>query len=86
MRKLIQNYIRKITENDIEAFAIQNHVNLSKKEISILYYYLQNEYETLLYHDSSSILEKLKAELSPSNYEKVVSLFLMYKEKYKRYL
>lgn len=86
MKKLIQNYIHKITENDIELFAIKNGVRLSKKEISILYYYVKNEYETLLYGDSAFIFADLKEKLSSKNYEKVVSTFQMYKEKYGRYL
>lgn len=86
MKKLIQNYIHKITENDIEMFAVKNNIKLSKNEISTIYFYVKNEYETLLYHDSSSIFNDLKTKLSTKNYEKVVTLFKEYKEKYGRYL
>ncbi len=86
MKKLIQNYIHKITENDIEMFAFKNNIKLCKKEVSILYYYVKNEYETLLYGDSTCIFHDLKEKLSSENYEKVISLFKMYKEKYGHYL
>lgn len=86
MKKLIQNYIHKITENDIEMFAVKNNIKLNKSEISAIYFYVKNEYETLLYHDSTSIFDDLKTKLSAKNYEKIVSVFKEYKEKYKHYL
>lgn len=84
--KIIQSYIDKVNKTDIADFASKQGMQLHPDEISILYFYIKNEYKTLLYGDSTSIFLDLQKKLSPSHYQKIRELFDMYKEKYKYYL
>lgn len=83
---MIQNYITKVTENDIMKFALQNGISLSSSEVSILYHTLQKDYEVLLYGDSSALWNRLKEDIRPQNYDKIYDLFVFYKKKYQSYL
>ena len=52
MHKLIENYIQNIRKKDIYAFALKNDILLTEKEQDILYHYLQNNWEEILYGNS----------------------------------
>lgn len=82
----MQNYIGKITENDIEMFAVKNNIVLNPTEIEILYTHVKKNYEVLLYGDSSPIFADLKNHLQAENYSKIYDLYIEYKQRYKNYL
>ena len=81
MKFLIKNYVEKLTEEDIENFAIKEGITLLDKEKRILYIYIKNYWETLLEKDSTFIFEELKEKLQPKTYEKVIELYNKYKKK-----
>lgn len=81
MKFLIKNYVEKLTEEDIENFAIKEGITLLEKEKRILYIYIKNYWETLLEKDSTFIFEELKEKLQPKTYEKVIELYNKYKKK-----
>jgi len=86
IKRLIQKYINKITENDIEMFAAGNNIKLNSHEKSVVYHFVKNHYNDLVYGNSNLVFNSLKQELSSENYNKIYYLFNSYKEKYKHYL
>ena len=86
MRFVIEKYIDKITDSDILMFARNNDIELNAKEISILQFYLKNNWEDLLYGDPIPIINRLKEDFDKSKCEAITNLFYLYKEKYKDYL
>lgn len=84
--RFIQNYVDKITKEDIRAFANKNGIMLSDNEIAILYPILKKEWKAFLYSDPTPILNDLKTKLSSTTYEKGIELYLVMKEKYQSLL
>ena len=76
-RILIENYIKQIKKNDIE---------LSDEEVELLYHYLNNYWEDLLYGDSRSVFLSMEKKLDKNQFLKIQSLFKEYYDKYQNFL
>lgn len=76
----------KLSENDIDMFAVKVGVTLTEVERSILYETVKEKYQILLYGDANPIFADLKSKLSTENYQKIYTLYHEYKEKYQSYL
>ena len=84
--QLIKNYINKLTINDVNSLAIKNDINLSNDELNFIYNIIKNNYNDLLYGDSTYIFNELKNNVSSDNYSKIKELFNTYKQKYQSLL
>lgn len=82
----IQNYIDKITKEDIIWFAKNNNIILQNNEVNILYQTLKKDWKVFLYGDPSSIWKELELKLSAENFEKGMNLFRVMKQKYQSFL
>lgn len=82
MQRFIENYIQKISKQDILSFAYQNNLSLSKEEIDILYHYLLNNYKDLLNGNSRGIFEALEAKIDSDKLDKIKELYKFYYNKY----
>ncbi len=82
MQRFIENYIQKISKQDILSFAYQNNLSLSKEEIDILYHYLLNNYKDLLNGNSRGIFEALEAKIDSDKLDKIKELYEFYYNKY----
>ena len=80
-RLLIENYVKQIKKSDIYNFALINNIDLSEKDIDILYYYLKKNWEELLY-GNKDVLNDLKQEIDEDKSLKIKSLFEIYYNKY----
>ena len=85
MKFLIKEYIKKITEKDIENYAEKEGIKLLNDETKIIYMYLKNYWETLLEEDSTFIFEELKEKLRPNTYNKIIELYNKYKTQNYKY-
>ena len=81
MHKLIENYIQNIRKKDIYAFALKNDILLTEKEQDILYHYLQNNWEEILYGNSRDFVS-LENHIDKDKFLKIKDLFDVYFEKY----
>ncbi len=81
MHKLIENYIQNIRKKDIYAFALKNDILLTEKEQDILYHYLQNNWEEILYGNSRDFVS-LENQIDKDKFLKIKDLFDVYFEKY----
>ena len=81
MHKLIDNYIQNIRKKDIYAFALKNDILLTEKEQDILYHYLQNNWEEILYGNSRDFVS-LENQIDKDKFLKIKDLFDVYFEKY----
>lgn len=86
MRLIISDYIQKISLNDVIKFGNKNGVVLSNEEAKILFFYLKNNWEDLLYGDPTPIINEIKSELDINKLDKIVELFYFYRNKYGYYL
>lgn len=81
MHKLIENYIQNIRKKDIYAFALKNDILLTEKEQDILYHYLQNNWEEILYGNSRDFVS-LENQIDKEKFLKIKKLFDFYFNKY----
>ena len=86
MHKLLEYYINKISINDIRDFALKNGANLSLEELNLIYKYVKNDWETIIFGNADQIFSDLKKNLTAKNYQITTNLFKEYKEKFKNYL
>ena len=83
---IIQNYIQNLTKNDIIYFALKNNIELNDLELDIVYQVLKKDYKILLSDDYEKIFLKEKEKLSQENYDKILSLYLIYRKQYEKFL
>lgn len=79
---LIQNYINRLSINDINNFAVENNIALSSTELNYLYNLIKNDYKTILYGNREKFFTTLKNNLSLTNYNEITKLYDIYKDKY----
>ena len=82
MNKLIIiNYIKRLTKQDIINFCIKQNINLTEKEIDIIYYYIKNKYKNLFNGKEQILLSEIKSQVSKSTYNKILEYYELYKYK-----
>jgi len=79
MKKLfIYEYINKITKENIYNYGLNQGINLEKKDLDIIYYYVKNEYKRF-FNNPEDILLEVKDKLSNNTYNKILQLYDKYK-------
>ena len=80
---LIERYLKKIKKEDINHYATSQNINLTEKELDIIYTYFQTNYKTFLYSKElrPKLLTELKSKLSLSLSYKIDELYNRYKNK-----
>ena len=84
--QLIKSYINKLTIQDINNIANKNNINLNDYELNFIYNQIKNNYNDLLYGDSTNIFNELKNNVSSDNYYKIMELYTKYKQRYQSLL
>ena len=85
-RIFIENYIKQIDKKSIYNFALQNNINLTEKDVNILYHYLHNNWQDLLYGNQERVFFDLSKEIDEENFFMIKSLFKYYFDKYQNLL
>ena len=83
MKSLIKNYIDLLDVSKLKDFSIKNDINLTNTELEYLLNLAKNNYEDIL-KDDTKYLEDVKKNVN--EYQKVIDLYLYYKNRYKGYL
>lgn len=84
MKKLILDYIKLISKEDIKKFANKNNITLSSKEINNIFILLQNK--NILDYSDDAYLELINNNIESHNTKKVYKLLMEYKKRYQNYL
>ena len=77
---IIQKYIEKLTKQDIINYTKKQNINLTQKEIDIIYYYIKNKYKDFLNGNHETILKELKQKVSPKTYKILEEYYKKYRE------
>lgn len=85
IKKLIKQYINKLTKQDIVDFALKQGIILTDKELEVIYNEIKYNFDELFYN-TECVLNKRKDKLEHTTYLKIKELILIYKEKYRNYL
>lgn len=82
----INQYVSKITIEQIQMFARENNIVLNEAEADMINNIIKKEWKTLLYGNPNPIFSFLHSQLGEERTRHIVSLYEEYKEKYKNYL
>ncbi len=78
MKFLIENYIRNLTKEDINNFALKNAIYLNNNELDFTYSFIKNNYQKILNNPEAFDYRKYKERYSSANYEKIITLIKKY--------
>jgi len=79
MKYIIENYINKLSVNDIKNYFISNNYNVKDKDIYTIYRYIKLYWKDIYNKDISS-LNKIKKEVDYSTYNLIIDLYNKYKD------
>ncbi len=83
---LIGQFVERMTDDDIDRFAKQNGITLTKEEICIFSTYIKRDWRTLVHGNPRKIFDEVESKLEPATYQKMIELYRYFKEKYQNYL
>lgn len=86
VEKLINEYVVRMTKEDVNTFAIQNGIILNEKELNLVFTTIKENWHTLVYGNPRGILDTIKTEVEPITYQKIENLYVYFKNKFKNYL
>lgn len=78
---LIEQYVNKMTKDDITKFSLKQGIILEEQELDIIYDYIKKDYKTFIYGNPRPILDELKQKVKPITYNKIETLYIKYKNK-----
>ena len=76
---IIENYIKKITINDINNFANNNKILLLPGEDKILFNFINKYWKEAYKGDINMVFEELKKQVSENTYNYAINLYNKYK-------
>lgn len=86
MKNYIQHYIHNLKLDEADHFLRSQNIYLSEEEIQVVYSTIKQDWETIIFGDGLSIFEQKKGFIQPLNYQKLLNLYHLSKEKYQNYL
>ena len=76
---LISEYVKRLTKDDVNNFALKQGVSLTPEELDIIYNYVKKDYKTVIYGNPRVILDELKTKVKPFTYNKIENLYQQFK-------
>lgn len=86
VEKLISEYVSRMSLEDVNAFALKNGIILNKMELTLIFDEVKNNWHTIIYGNPRGILDKVKEQVNELTYQKIESLYVYFKDKFKNYL
>ena len=86
IQKLINEYVNRLTIEDINTFALNNGIELNDKELDLIYNHIKMNWKTIIYGNPKPILDDIKNNTSLLTYQKIENLYTKFYDKYKIYL
>jgi len=83
--KLINEYVNRMTINDVNKFALQNGINLKDEELNLIFNYIKNDWRTICFGNPRAILDDLKNKLDCNSYSKIENLYMFFKNRYSNF-
>ena len=82
-RLFIREYVKKMTYDDVRNVALKNGIVLDNEEVVSIYKYIKNNYANYFSGNISDydVIKEIKRILSITNYEKVLKIYNIYKDK-----
>jgi len=78
---LINEYVKRMTKDDIVKFSTLQGIILEEQELDTIYNYAKKYYKTFIYGNPRPILDELKHKVKPMTYNKIENLYSQFKDK-----
>lgn len=75
--KIIKSYIKSISKDDIMNYAKKNNINLTNKELDIIYFEIKNNYNAII-NNPNEALYNIKSKVNSNTYDKLYELYTIY--------
>lgn len=79
MFNIIESYIKNMSKDDINNFALKNNINLNKNELDFIYNFIKSKYKEVLNNPNNFNLVKYKNNFSNENFIKINAIVNKYK-------
>lgn len=86
IKKLIEQYVQKLTINDVNNFALKNNIFLTNNELKLIYNHIKENWYSIIYENPNVVLQNIKENINIDSYQKIENLYYSFYEKYKNYL
>lgn len=86
IQKLIENKINNLTLETLRILADNNNITLNNQELDYLYHKIKKDWYNFLYNDPNPILKEVQENINQNSYNKLINLYIYYKNKYQNYL
>ncbi len=86
MKNIISSYINNLRIDQVESFARNNNVSLSKEELNFVYSFIKKNGLTLIDNPDSLNINSYRNKFSNENFNKINNLIQKYRLKYKSLL
>ncbi len=81
MEYLIKEYVRKLTEEDIEKYALSKGIKINDEEIKVIFMYIKNYWKEFYKGDPKDLFLELEEKLNKETYNEIVKIYNKYKNK-----
>ena len=78
---ILQKYIQKLKKQDLINYINKQNINLTNKELDIIYNYIKKRNKEFLNGNQEQILKELKQKITPTTYQTIEKLYTTYKNK-----
>ena len=79
---LINEYINRLSVDEIREFAFKKGVELNDDETDIIYDYTKKYWRTFVHGNPRPILDELKCKVRPITYNKIETLYIEARDRY----
>ena len=86
MINIIENYITRLTKEDVNKFAINKNINLSESELDFTYNFIKRNYKNFFSNPNFFDIERYKNNYTKENFSKITKVYQEYMIKYANYL
>lgn len=80
--RLINEYVNRMTIDDVNKFALQNGIVLKEDELKLIFTYIKTDWRTIVFGNPRAILDDLKNKLDCVSYSKIENLYFFFKNRY----
>lgn len=86
MYNIIERYIKKMTKDDINNFAISKNINLSENELNFTYDFVKKNYQNFFANPKLFDINRYRSNYSADNFPKIRKVWDEYYHKFSNYL